>query len=141
MLLEKLPQVATHFERLGFTLPLVTTQWFSCLFVKDLGAEVESSHPPFLWQLLVNICGCDFFGLEMLLKLALRVWDCLFNEGSKILFRAALALIKIHAQELIQATDYQTLFITMKRITKNTFDPEHLMRVLSPCASSSSSYY
>jgi hypothetical protein len=56
----------------------------------------------------------------------------MFNEGSKILFRVSLALIKIHAQELIQTTDYQTLFVTMKRITKNTFDPEHLMRVRSP---------
>lgn len=101
LLMEKLPHVATHFERLGFTLPLITTQWFSCLFVKDLGAE-----------------------------LALRVWDCMFNEGSKILFRVSLALIKIHAQELIQTTDYQTLFVTMKRITKSTFDPEHLMRVM-----------
>jgi ABC-type nickel/cobalt efflux system permease component RcnA len=56
----------------------------------------------------------------------------MFNEGSKILFRVSLALIKIHAQELIQTTDYQTLFVTMKRITKSTFDPEHLMRVRSP---------
>ena len=43
LLMEKLPHVATHFERLGFTLPLITTQWFSCLFVKDLGAEVRAA--------------------------------------------------------------------------------------------------
>jgi hypothetical protein len=71
------------------------------------------------------VCGASYVREQ----LALRVWDCLFNEGSKILFRVALALIKIHAQELIQTTDYQTLFVTMKRITKTTFDPEHLMRV------------
>lgn len=64
------------------------------------------------------------------------MWDCLFNEGSKILFRAALALIKIHSQELIRMNDYQTLFMTMKRITKSTYDPDHLLRVLQLLLSS-----
>lgn len=60
MLLEKLPHVASHFERLSFTLPMIATQWFSCLFVKDLGAEVpKSSLPSFM------------AGLALITKLAL----------------------------------------------------------------------
>ena len=30
----------------------------------------------------------------------LRIWDCLFYEGNKIIFRVALTLIKLHARQL-----------------------------------------
>jgi len=53
-------------------LPLITVQWFMCLFVNTLRPEVT-----------------------------LRIWDIFFNEGSKVLFRIAAALFKLHEKQLV----------------------------------------
>jgi hypothetical protein len=52
---EKLPKIHKALERSQLQLPLITLQWFLCLFVNTLPTET-----------------------------ALRVWDMFFNEGDKV---------------------------------------------------------
>lgn len=34
-------------------------------------------------------------------EVTLRIWDMFFNEGSKVLFRIAAALFKLHEKQLV----------------------------------------
>ncbi|XP_026788105.2 growth hormone-regulated TBC protein 1-A [Pangasianodon hypophthalmus] len=71
---------------------LVVSRWFICLFIDILPVET-----------------------------VLRIWDCLFYEGSKILFRVALTLIR-HNQALIsQARSLPDICDCFKQITKGAF--------------------
>lgn len=71
---QKLPKIHRHLERAQLQLPLITLQWFLCLFVNTLPTES-----------------------------ALRVWDMFFNEGDKVLFRIAIGLLKMHEAKLLAA--------------------------------------
>lgn len=54
----------------------------------------------------------------------LRIWDCLFNEGSKIIFRVALTLIKQHQAFILEATSFADICEKFKEITKGSFVTE-----------------
>eukprot|EP00249_Psilotum_nudum_P010584 c22629_g1_i1 orf=408-1361(+) len=62
---KKYPRLSAHLDLIGFDASLVITEWFLCLFAKSLPSETT-----------------------------MRVWDALFNEGAKVLFRVALAIFK-----------------------------------------------
>ncbi|KAM9408633.1 growth hormone-regulated TBC protein 1-A [Pholidichthys leucotaenia] len=74
---------------------LVVSRWFICLYIDVLPVET-----------------------------VLRIWDCLFYEGSKILFRVALTLIH-HNQALIQqAQSLPDVCQNFKQITQGPFVEE-----------------
>ncbi|KAM9860828.1 growth hormone-regulated TBC protein 1-A [Aulostomus maculatus] len=74
---------------------LVVSRWFICLYIDVLPVET-----------------------------VLRIWDCLFYEGSKILFRVALTLIH-HNQALIhQAQSLPDVCQIFKQITHGPFVDE-----------------
>ena len=52
---------------------IIATDWYLCLFSTSLPAETVA-----------------------------RVWDALFNEGPKILYRVALALLKVEEETLLK---------------------------------------
>ena len=54
----------------------------------------------------------------------LRVWDCLFSEGSKIIFRVALTLLKHHQASILEATSVPDLCEKFKEITRGRFVTE-----------------
>ncbi|XP_043747793.1 growth hormone-regulated TBC protein 1 isoform X2 [Cervus elaphus] len=58
------------------------------------------------------------------LPTVLRVWDCLFSEGSKILFRVALTLLKHHQASILEATSIPDLCEKFKEITRGRFVTE-----------------
>ena len=60
----------------------------------------------------------------MSLQTVLRIWDCLFNEGSKILFRVALTLIKQHQDFILEASSVPDICDRFKQITKGDFVTE-----------------
>lgn len=66
----------------------------------------------------------------------LRVWDCLFNEGSKIIFRVALTLVKQHQAFILGATSAADVCEKFKEITRGTFVTEchTFMQVSGGCA-------
>lgn len=65
----------------------------------------------------------------------LRIWDCLFNEGSKIIFRVALTLIKQHQAFILEATSVADICEKFKEITKGSFVTEcHTFMQVSGCS-------
>ncbi|XP_040123218.1 growth hormone-regulated TBC protein 1 [Oryx dammah] len=91
----KLPAVAALMDGHGVLWTLVASRWFICLFVDVLPVET-----------------------------VLRVWDCLFSEGSKIIFRVALTLLKHHQASILEATSAPDLCEKLKEITRGRFVTE-----------------
>lgn len=91
----KLPAVAALMDGHGVLWTLVVSRWFICLFVDVLPVET-----------------------------VLRVWDCLFSEGSKIIFRVALTLIKQHQAFILEATSVPDICERFKEITRGGFVTE-----------------
>ncbi|GLD52009.1 growth hormone-regulated TBC protein 1-A-like protein [Lates japonicus] len=71
---------------------LVVSRWFICLYIDILPIET-----------------------------VLRVWDCLFYEGSKVLFRVALTLIIHHQPEILRARSLPDVCECFKQITSGAF--------------------
>lgn len=46
----------------------------------------------------------------------LRIWDTIFSEGSKIVFRVALGLLKLNQDKLLTKTDFACLAEEFKEI-------------------------
>lgn len=93
-----LPKVHKVLDSSQLQLPLITVQWFMCLFVNTLRAEV-----------------------------ALRVWDMFLNEGSKVLFRISIALFKMSEKSLLSTTDPGDLFKILRSIGPEIADPDVLI--------------
>ncbi|XP_006884020.1 PREDICTED: growth hormone-regulated TBC protein 1 [Elephantulus edwardii] len=91
----KIPAVADLMEGHGVLWTLVVSRWFICLFIDILPVET-----------------------------VLRIWDCLFNEGSKVIFRVALTLIKQHQAFILEATNFADICDKFKQITKGDFVTE-----------------
>ncbi|XP_058802813.1 growth hormone-regulated TBC protein 1-A [Phymastichus coffea] len=87
----KVPDVHQHVTNMGLPWAVITTKWFICLFVEVLPTETT-----------------------------LRIWDCLFYEGSKIVFRVALTLIKRNRENLLACKDFTELAECFKEITKDS---------------------
>uniref|UniRef100_A0A8C3THW8 Growth hormone-regulated TBC protein 1 n=1 Tax=Chelydra serpentina TaxID=8475 RepID=A0A8C3THW8_CHESE len=92
---KKVPAVAELLDRHGVMWTLIVSRWFICLFIDILPVET-----------------------------VLRIWDCLFYEGSKIIFRVALALIKQHQAFILEATNLPDICDKFKQITRGTFVTE-----------------
>lgn len=82
------------------TVSLATTAWFMSLFVGTL--PIES---------------------------VLRVWDCLFFEGSKTLFRIALAIFKAGEREILAVSDPMEIFQVVQTIPRGMLDVNGLLDV------------
>uniref|UniRef100_A0A9L0TML9 Growth hormone regulated TBC protein 1 n=1 Tax=Equus caballus TaxID=9796 RepID=A0A9L0TML9_HORSE len=91
----KLPAVAALMDGHGVLWTLLVSRWFICLFVDILPVET-----------------------------VLRIWDCLFNEGSKIIFRVALTLIKQHQALILEATSFADVCEKFKELTRGRFVTE-----------------
>lgn len=100
LLNKKCPRLAAHLELIGFDVSLVITEWFLCLFAKSLPSETT-----------------------------LRVWDVLFNEGAKVLFRVALALFKMKEEELLTKQQVCEVVGIFQTVTRHLFDPDALLKV------------
>ncbi|CAJ1049863.1 growth hormone-regulated TBC protein 1 [Xyrichtys novacula] len=74
---------------------LVVSRWFICLYIDVLPVET-----------------------------VLRIWDCLFYEGSKILFRVALTLIHHNEAVIQQAQSLPDVCQSFKQITHGPFVDE-----------------
>ncbi|XP_015366092.1 PREDICTED: growth hormone-regulated TBC protein 1-A [Diuraphis noxia] len=89
---KKCPEVSKHMINLEMPWALVVTKWFICLFSEVLPIETT-----------------------------LRVWDCLFYEGSKILFRVGLMLVKHYKKDLLACEDIASLAECFKSIVQRPF--------------------
>ncbi|XP_059611667.1 growth hormone-regulated TBC protein 1-A [Phlebotomus argentipes] len=76
----RVPDVHAHTKMLGLPWAVIVTKWFICLFAEVLPTET-----------------------------VLRIWDCLFAEGYKILFRVSVTLIMRHRDTLMATEDISQL--------------------------------
>lgn len=67
--------------------------WFLCMLVNTLPIEVRSIHPALPVCRCVNTTDSAFALAVSCSQAVLRVWDCMFCEGNKVLFRACLGLM------------------------------------------------
>ncbi|XP_065193368.1 LOW QUALITY PROTEIN: growth hormone-regulated TBC protein 1-A-like [Sycon ciliatum] len=81
----KMPRLHDHFLRHSCSVDLFATKWFINLFLDCLPQET-----------------------------AFRVLDCLFYEGSKVLFRVALTILKHEEERLLSFSDIGDLLMFMK---------------------------
>ncbi|KAL1636558.1 hypothetical protein SLS56_001143 [Neofusicoccum ribis] len=91
------PNVTTSSARLP-TVSLAMTSWFMSLFVGNFPIET-----------------------------VLRVWDSFFYEGSKTLFRIALAILKIGEAEIRAISDPMEVFQIIQTLPRRLIDPNSLM--------------
>ncbi|KAE8625742.1 hypothetical protein XENTR_v10006376 [Xenopus tropicalis] len=89
---KKIPSVAQLIETHGVMWTLLVSRWFICLFIDILPVET-----------------------------VLRIWDCLFFEGSKVIFRVALTLIKQSQASIMEARNFPDICDKFKEITKGEF--------------------
>lgn len=90
LLSEKLPKIAAKLTVLDIEVAPMTTQWFLCLFVNTLPLE-----------------------------LTLRVWDSMFFEGSKVLFRVALSIWKMSEKKILECSTFEQLHKCISNLTKS----------------------
>ncbi|PSK55839.1 GTPase-activating protein gyp3 [Elsinoe australis] len=82
------------------TVSLATTPWFLTLYLTTLPLET-----------------------------ALRIWDVLFLEGSKTLFRAALAIFKLCEPKIKDTTDAMEVFQIVQTMPRSLLDVNTLMEL------------
>lgn len=97
---KRLPLLHAHLEANNLSVALICTKWFLCLYVDTLPTES-----------------------------VLRVWDSLFFEGWKVLFRVALALFKMSEKELLEIKDPGELYERCKDLGKTQYNCHKLMQV------------
>uniref|UniRef100_A0AAY4EW15 Rab-GAP TBC domain-containing protein n=1 Tax=Denticeps clupeoides TaxID=299321 RepID=A0AAY4EW15_9TELE len=88
----KVPAVWQLISDQGVMWTLLVSRWFICLFIDVLPVET-----------------------------VLRIWDCLFYEGSKILFRVALTLIRHNQEIILQGRNLPDICESFKLITKGPY--------------------
>lgn len=84
------PEVHRHIKYIGMPWAVATTKWFICIYAEVLPTET-----------------------------VLRIWDCLFYEGSKIIFRVALTLIKMHREEILRTKELGELVTCFKEMGRH----------------------
>jgi len=97
---EKLPSLATHLENHGVDPALFSLNWFLCLFVDTLPVATY-----------------------------LHIWDSLLFEGSKVLFRYALAILKSLEEKLLRQNDYMSIFSTFRTEVESLSDIKKLTQI------------
>ena len=55
--------------------------------------------------------------------------DTFLFEGSKVLFRISLAILKLNERRILNMTDPVTIFQCLKELTRQSFDVEELLNV------------
>jgi len=95
---QRLPKLAKHFSDLDVAPGIFATQWFLCLFINILPLES-----------------------------AFRFLDCFFYEGSKMLFRVALALFNANQAVILQTDSPATLLDVCQGLPQAATDPQQLI--------------
>ncbi|XP_063776119.1 TBC1 domain family member 2A [Pseudophryne corroboree] len=97
---EKLPRLTTHFQQYKIDLSHITFNWFLVVFVDSLVSEI-----------------------------LLRVWDAFLYEGTKVIFRYALAIFKYNEEEILKLNDEMDIYQYLSFFTKTICDGRKLMNI------------
>ncbi|KAF8763868.1 TBC1 domain family member 2B like protein [Argiope bruennichi] len=97
LMVDKLPRLQSHLEQNNVDLSLFTFNWFLTIFVDNVPVDIY-----------------------------LRIWDVFLYEGSKVLFRYALAFFKMCENEILQIKDYLALNKYLRSIAEQCTDVKKL---------------
>ncbi|CAG8623028.1 4758_t:CDS:2 [Funneliformis caledonium] len=86
---------------------------------------------PQIWNKLSGGFGWDIEKLDKnmptITLTLLRVWDCLFYEGNKVLFRVALAILKLNEEKILAVNDPMEIFQVVQNMPKSLLDCHKLI--------------
>ncbi|XP_042685505.1 TBC1 domain family member 2A isoform X6 [Centrocercus urophasianus] len=99
-LAEKLPRLMAHFEQYQIDVSLITFNWFLVAFVDSLVSDI-----------------------------LLRVWDAFLYEGTKVIFRYALAIFKYNEEEILRIHDSVEIYQYLRFFTRMIVDGRKLMNI------------
>ncbi|KFV55795.1 TBC1 domain family member 2A, partial [Tyto alba] len=97
---EKLPRLMAHFEQYHIDVSLITFNWFLVAFVDSLVSDI-----------------------------LLRVWDAFLYEGTKVIFRYALAIFKYNEEEILRIHDSVEIYQYLRFFTRMIMDGRKLMNI------------
>nr|XP_041567072.1 TBC1 domain family member 2A isoform X5 [Taeniopygia guttata] len=97
---EKLPCLMAHFEQYQIDVSLITFNWFLVAFVDSLVSDI-----------------------------LLRVWDAFLYEGTKVIFRYALAIFKYNEEEILRIHDSVEIYQYLRFFTRMITDGRKLMNI------------
>ncbi|EDO06915.1 Rab-GTPase-TBC domain family protein [Babesia bovis T2Bo] len=69
------------------------------------------------------------FSISLPIPTVLRIWDVLFHEGEKVLFRVCFALFKVHEKQLLRLTMDQDLLMYMKSMGSGIVQHDEFLKV------------
>lgn len=132
----KLPRLRQHLIKLQCDITIIATDWFLCLFATVLPSEVgPAAHSS-------DVCTkprprCTAAVLEdgnqlrccWEMQSAMRLWDALLHEGPKVLYRMALALLKMQEEVLLRQDNPGFVLHELKRAAHATHNRAALMKV------------
>ncbi|BHF61180.1 Growth hormone-regulated TBC protein 1 [Sparganum proliferum] len=90
LLRQKVPSVYKVLKEANVDCIVLATKWFICLFADVVPMET-----------------------------VLRIFDSLFYEGDKILFRACIALVKLHLDDIVKCHLFPDVVLTFRNICKD----------------------
>ncbi|KAK1789339.1 hypothetical protein P4O66_015278, partial [Electrophorus voltai] len=97
---EKMPRLVAHLEVHSVDVSLITFNWFLVVFVESLPSDI-----------------------------LLKVWDAFFYEGTKVIFRYALALFKYNEEEILKIHDSVEIYQYLRFFTKTITDSRKLTAI------------
>ncbi|XP_021016247.1 TBC1 domain family member 2A isoform X2 [Mus caroli] len=100
LLSEKLPRLTAHLGQHRVDLSLITFNWFLVVFADSLISDI-----------------------------LLRVWDAFLYEGTKVVFRYALAIFKYNEEAILQLQDSLEIYQYLRFFTKTICDSRKLMSI------------
>ncbi|XP_049640313.1 TBC1 domain family member 2A [Suncus etruscus] len=100
LLSEKLPKLTAHLVQHRVDLSVITFNWFLVVFADSLISDI-----------------------------LLRVWDAFLYEGTKVVFRYALAIFKYNEQEILRLQDSLEIYQYLRLFTKTICDSRRLMGI------------
>ncbi|KAI3351402.1 hypothetical protein L3Q82_020209 [Scortum barcoo] len=99
-LAEKLPRLAAHFDDHSIDVSLITFNWFLVVFVESLPSDI-----------------------------LLPLWDAFLYEGTKVIFRYALALFKYKEDDILKIHDSVEIYQYLRFFTKTISDSRRLTSI------------
>nr|CAB3266837.1 TBC1 domain family member 2B-like [Phallusia mammillata] len=100
LMAEKLPRLHKHLDTLQVDCSLITFNWLLCIYCDNV--------PP---------------------DTMLHIWDVFLNEGSKVLFRYGLAFFRTVEEEILQLTDYMSIFTFLRVMSHRMHDVRSLTNI------------
>lgn len=94
------PKLWKHMQKAGLGTEVFCLEWFIALFSKTMPTET-----------------------------VLRVWDTLFLEGYKIIFRIGLAVLQMYEKQLLAIMEAHELFAAVQGLGKRVVDADVLLKV------------